>query len=180
MLGAKIRKRRTELGFNLQDIANRTGLTPSFISQVERDQVEPSISSLRKIAQALEVPIFYFLVDDSNHKMVTRSHERRVLELPGSGVRYELLSPADFAGRKMEVVVTRMAPGASSHDHPFTHPGEECIVVQRGRALIQVAGEEYVLEPGDSIYILASIPHRVSNAGDDELEILAAITPPAF
>lgn len=180
MLGEKIRQRRTELGLSLQEVAQRTGLTPSFLSQVERDQTEPSITSLRKIAEALGVPIFYFLIDDGNHRLVVRRAERRVLALSRSGVTYELLSPPDFSGRKMEMVVTRLAPGAVGGDHPVTHPGEECIVVLRGRASVLVGPEEYILEEGDCIYILATVPHRIANAGESELEILAAITPPMF
>lgn len=180
MLGHKIRQRRTELNWSLQDLAERTQLTPSFLSQVERSRTEPSLSSLRRIAEALEVPIFYFLVDDDNHKPVVRKADRRTMEFRDAGVVYQLLSPPDFVNRSMEIVVTRMAPRASGGDHPITHPGEEAIVVLRGRACIQVGDTEYELAEGDCIYFFSSIPHRVRNAADEELEFLAAITPPAF
>jgi len=180
MIGSRIRQRRTDLGHSLQDLAGRTGLTPSFLSQVERDQTEPSITSLRKIAEALQVPIFYFLMTPEHHNPVVRKVDRRVLALPGSGVTYELLSPPDFVGRSMEIVVTRMGPGVVGGDHPVTHPGEEFIVVVQGTASIRVAEAEHVLLPGDSIYFHSSIPHQIRNAGESELEILAAITPPAF
>lgn len=180
MIGARIRQRRTELGHSLQELANRTSLTPSFLSQVERDQTEPSITSMRKIAEALDVPIFYFLIDQDTHRPVVRKHERRVLQLSRSGVTYELLSPPDLVNRSMEIVVTRMAPNSAGGDHPVTHPGEECIIVLRGRAAVRVADDEYVLDEGDAVYFHSSIPHRIRNAGEHELEILAAITPPAF
>lgn len=180
MIGARIRQRRGDVGLSLQELSGKTGLTPSFLSQVERDQTEPSITSLRKIADALSVPIFFFLMGPENHNPVVRKADRRVLSLPGSGVTYELLSPPDFVGRNMEVVITRMAPGAAGGDHPMTHPGEECIVVVRGQAGVRIAEEEHILEEGDSIYFHASIPHHLRNAGDGELEILACINPPAF
>lgn len=168
------------MGLSLQELSGLTGLTPSFLSQVERDQTEPSISSLRRIAEALQVPIFYFLMDEEAHRPVVRRHERRVLKMAGDGVTYELLSPPDLINRKMEIVVTRMAPGAAGGDHPVTHPGEEFILVVRGSALIKVAEEEHLLDEGDSIYFHAAIPHHIRNVGSGELEILAAITPPAF
>lgn len=180
MIGSKIRQRRTELGLSLQELSGQTALTPSFLSQVERDQAEPSISSLRRIAEALQVPIFYFLMDAEQHKPVVRRSERRVMNLAGEGVTYELLSPPDLVNRKMEIVVTRMAEGSGGGDHPVTHPGEEFILVVRGAAVIKVAEEEHLLEEGDSIYFHAAIPHHIRNAGAGELEILAAITPPAF
>lgn len=180
MIGTKIRQRRGDLGLSLQELAGRTGLTPSFLSQVERDQTEPSITSLRKIAEALQVPIFYFLMGAEHHNPVVRKDERRVLGLRESGVTYELLSPPDFVNRSMEIVVTRMPPGAAGSDHPVTHPGEECIVIVRGSALVRVAEQEHLLAEGDTIYFHSSIPHQIRNAGSGELEILAAITPPAF
>jgi len=180
MLGAKIRQRRSELSLSLGDLSGRTGLTPSFLSQVERDMAEPSITSLRKIAEALDVPIFFFLLDSDHHKPLVRKSERRVLELKESGVTYELLSPLDFVGRSMEIVVTRMTPGCAGGDHPVTHPGEECIVVLHGEATVRIADEEYELAEGDSIYFHSSIPHQIRNPGSVELEFLAAITPPAF
>lgn len=180
MLGGRIRQRRTELGLSLQELAARTALTPSFLSQVERDMAEPSITSLRKIAQALEVPIFYFLLESGGHNPVVRRAERRVLSLARSGVTYELLSPPDFVNRSMEMVITRMAPGAAGGDHPVTHPGEECILVLAGRAGIQVADAEHTLAEGDCIYFFSNIPHHIRNLGDGELVLLAAITPPAF
>lgn len=183
MLGAKIRQRRTELGLSLQELATMTNLTPSFLSQVERDLSEPSLASLRRIASALEVPIFYFLVDEDNHKPLVRVKDRRTMEFPDAGIVYQLLSPLDFVNRSMEIVVTRMAAGKGEvhgGNHPITHPGEEAIVVLRGKARIHVGDAEYDLGPGDCLYFFASIPHQVRNIGDEELEFLAAITPPAF
>ena len=180
MLGAKIRQRRSELNLSLGDLSARTSLTPSFLSQVERDMAEPSITSLRKIAEALEVPIFYFLLDAETHRPVVRKSERRVLELTASGVTYELLSPPDFVGRSMEVVITRMRPGVVGGAHPGTPPPEELILVRPGEAVVRVADEEHELATGDSIYFHSSIPHQIRNSGEGELEILAAITPPAF
>lgn len=180
MMGAKIRQRRAETDMSLQELATLTGLTPGFLSQVERDQTEPSITSLRKIAEALRVPIFYFLMEEEKYSPLVRRQDRRVLKLSAQGVSYELLSPSDFVNRKMEIVVTRMAPGAEGGDHAVTHPGEECILVLKGRAAVRVAEDEYILEEGDAIYFYASLSHHIRNVGDQELEILAAITPPLF
>jgi transcriptional regulator with XRE-family HTH domain len=179
-IGAKIRQRRTEEGLSLQELAGRTELTPSFLSQVERDVAEPSITSLRKIADALDVPIFYFLMGEDDMNPVVRRTQRRVMQLSREGVTYELLSPPDFVNKKMEIVITRMAPGARGGDHPVTHPGEECIVILQGQAEITVGEQRYTLEEGDSIYYYSSIPHHIRNTGEGELRFLGAITPPRF
>ncbi|MEW6244835.1 MAG: XRE family transcriptional regulator [Bacillota bacterium] len=178
MLGERIKRKRTEQGKSLRDLAAATGLTPSFLSQIERDLVEPSITSLRKIAEALEVPIFYFLMTEQEVEPVVRKHERKVITLPGSGISVELLTPD--LDKQMELIMIRLGPGKSTVQHPLPHSGEECTVVLEGKMRITVGSNEYVLDAGDSIYYFASVPHQLVNIGDDDLVILSAITPPTF
>jgi transcriptional regulator with XRE-family HTH domain len=178
VIGKRLKEKRKELSLSLRELASRTGLTASFISQVERDLTSPSITSLRKIAQALGVPIFYFLMDHQVPSPVVRKNERRQLVIPHSHVRYELLAPD--LNRKIEFLIARLAPGASSSDRPMTHPCEECHLVLQGRMLIQIGEERYVLEEGDSICYDGSVPHNITSIGDHELVFVSAITPPMF
>ena len=90
MLGERIRAKRKERGKSLSQLSALTGLTASFLSQVERDVTEPSITSLRKIAKALDVPIFYFLLDTEEYSPVVRSENRKVLKFPQSHLTFEL------------------------------------------------------------------------------------------
>ncbi len=178
-LGERVRQRRQQLGLSLQELAERTALTASFLSQVERGVTEPSISSLRRIAQAMGVPVFYFLLEEGTPAPVVRRDRRRVLKLPGGEARWELLSPPD-PHLQLEVVLTRLPPGEASGDEFTTHPGEECFVVLEGEMEIAVADEVYRLSEGDAIHIRSSIPHWIRNPGQRELVVLAAITPPLF
>ncbi|HYF90692.1 MAG TPA: cupin domain-containing protein [Symbiobacteriaceae bacterium] len=178
-IGERIRQRRQQMDISLQELANRTGLTASFLSQVERDVTEPSITSLRRIAGALEVPVFFFLLDEATPSPVVRKHERRILRLHDTAAQWELLSPADPQAQ-LEVVLTRLPPGVASGDEVTSHPGEEAFVVLGGEMEITVADEIYRLQEGDAIQIRASLPHRIRNSGKQELTVLAAITPPKF
>lgn len=178
MLGERIRSKRTEKALSLKELAERIGLTASFLSQIERDLAEPSISSLRRIASALEVPIFYFLMDDTDSSPVVRRDERKTLKLPESHLIYELLTPD--VSRAMELFIARIEPGTDEGEYESTHPGEECILVLEGQLEIRVGETVYQLEQGDSIYYFANIPHSVANRGSRELVLLSAITPPRF
>ncbi|SMB91940.1 transcriptional regulator, XRE family with cupin sensor [Thermanaeromonas toyohensis ToBE] len=178
MLGARIREIRQEKGLRLEKVAKKAGLTCGFLSQVERDLANPSITSLRKIAEALDVPIFYLLLDHKGLKPVVRRDQRKVLRFPQSGVTYELLCPE--LNRKMEVMIGRVDPSAVSCEEPLFHPGEECIVVLQGCMGINIGGEVYRLEKGDSIYYCAAVPHKLWNPGDKELVFLSAVTPPLW
>jgi len=92
-LGNKIRKLRISKGINLTAFAKKIDKTPSYLSQVERGMASPSIIALREISKALNVPIFYFLIDDKEQSAIVRKNERRVLQFPKSHLTYELLSP---------------------------------------------------------------------------------------
>ncbi|MBI3763910.1 MAG: helix-turn-helix transcriptional regulator, partial [Chloroflexi bacterium] len=110
MIGARLRKRRKELGLSLRELGARTELTAGFLSQVEKDQASPSLASLQRIATALEVPMFYFHGNAARPSPVVRAAERRKLYFPDTHIVYELLT-ADFT-RQMMGFVIRMEPGA--------------------------------------------------------------------
>jgi transcriptional regulator with XRE-family HTH domain len=167
-----------EKNLSLREVADKAGLTASFLSQVERDLAEPSITSLRRIAEALGVPIFYFLLNSAEESPVVRKGSRKVLRLPESHLVYELLCPD--LNRKIEMVVGRLAPGASTCDEPLTHAGEECLVVIQGTMDVDLGSTVHRLEEGDSIYYFCSVPHKLTNAGSADLVFIMAITPPTF
>lgn len=178
MLGETIRRIRAEKNMSLRELADKTDLTPSFLSQVERDLAEPSITSLRKIADALGVPIFYFLLDNEKPSPVVRKNERKTLKMPQSHLMYELLVPN--LDRSMEVWMGRLEPGAVSCETPLSHQGEECLFVLQGLMEVQLGEEIYVLEEGDTIYYFGAVPHQLKNIGEGELVFISAITPPLF
>lgn len=123
MLGQRIRAKRKERGKSLSQLSALTGLTASFLSQVERDVTEPSITSLRKIAKALDVPIFYFLLDTEEYSPVVRAENRKVLRFPHSHLMFELLTPD--LNRQMEMMMATLEPNTSTCEEPLGHPGEE-------------------------------------------------------
>ncbi|RCW50701.1 MULTISPECIES: helix-turn-helix domain-containing protein [unclassified Halanaerobium] len=177
-LGQKIRKKRLARGLSLAQLADMISKTSSYLSQVERGLAEPSITALREIAKALDVPIFYFLIEDEVHNSVVKKEERRVLNFPGSHLTFELLSP-DLK-RDMEVIEARLEPGAETSDDPLSHTGEECTVVIQGKMHIKIGDKEYELNRGDSIYYKASLPHKITSVGENDLVFISAITPPNF
>ena len=177
-MGARIRKRRMQLGMTLNDLAEATGLTKSFVSQIERGRNSPSISTLRGIAAGLEVPMFYFFQAEQTTEPVVRLAQRRIVTFQNTGVKYEFLTP-DLQ-RSIEMLELRLKAGQHTGSRPLAHEGEECAVVVQGSVEIELAGVTYRLEAGDSIYIGALQPHRTYNPGKDTAVIISAITPPSF
>lgn len=178
MIGEKIRRRRTEMDMSMKVLAEKTGLTSGFISQVERELAEPSITSLRKIAEALGVAVFYFFTEEKRPGSVVRKDGRQSRNFHKSHITYELLSPD--LNRQMEMFMASLEPGAATCDEPLAHNGEEVTHVLEGTMWIKIGEEEYTLEAGDTIYYFSSIPHRIVNTGNGMLRFISTITPPVF
>jgi transcriptional regulator with XRE-family HTH domain len=173
-LGARMRARREALGLSLRSLADRTGVSASFLSQVERGLVSPSIQTLTAVSRALEVPIYHFLLESPDP--VVKHDQRRRLIMPNTSVDYELLCPD--VHRSMEVSLGRLEQNAASSDEPLAHPTEEFMLVLEGVMEIEIGPRRYVLEPGDSIYYHGLAPHRFFSAGDDALIFISAVSPP--
>lgn len=187
-LGARIRRYRKQQKLTLAELAEQCDISPSFLSQIERDQANPSVTTLYSLADKFEVPVASFFGDpgmddqdrspaDENARVV-RGDQRKTLIYPGSGIRNELLSP-DLQ-RAIQMVWVVMPPGTDSGDTPFIHEGEECGVVLQGQVETWVGTQRYVLGPGDAIYHSSSIPHRSRNIGDSNAIMVVAKTPPSF
>jgi transcriptional regulator with XRE-family HTH domain len=177
-LGSRLRGRRQELGLSLRELAERVGLTASFLSQIERDLASPSIESLRKISDALEVPIFHFLVEPDAKSPVVRRDERAQLKLPGSNLTYQLMTPD--LNRKMEVFLAEREPGEEKITIPLRQQTEEFIYVLQGQLEIQLGEEIHLLGPGDSVYFDGPLLRRLVARGDTTLRFISVITPPIF
>lgn len=186
-LGRRLREHRRTAGLTLQEVADRAGVSKSFVSQVEAGKVNPSVSSLKRIAATIGVQLGALLDDQDvigapasrrpDVAVVRRGH-RKMIKWPSSDVTSSLLTP-DMR-RKMEVLLSVYAPGHSSGEEPITHEGEEFGLVLSGRFQVEVAGETHLLEEGDSIYYPSHLPHRMSTIDDEPAETLWVITPPSF
>lgn len=179
-IGLTIHRFREERQLSLKDLAARSGLTQSFLSQVERGLTSPSVASLRKIAQAFGAPLAALFQGPSaqaNH--VVRRGQRRQLLHPGRQWRDELLTP-NLQG-KLQVIWSVIEPGGGSGDEPYAHDSdEECVVVLRGQLEVWVGLDHYTLDEGDSIVFESRIPHRNVNPGPERAEVLWITTPPSY
>lgn len=167
----------------LNELAEDINVTASYISQVERNIIEPSLSSLRKIAVALGVPIYTFLSDDTADPVLIKASERKKLDLPESSITYEFVTPmvSDHNIKpKMEIIFFQLAPKSWTSHENITHEADECIFVIEGELEIYLEDKKHVLEAGDSIYIKENIGHRFYNPTDKVVKGLTHITPAIY
>lgn len=182
-LGGTIRELRQERRLSTVALAKAAGVSTSLISQVERGLTSPSLDALWAIARALDVPIGTFFQGDASEEgsgrdpVVIRAEHRKKLGV-NSTLTYELLSP-DLR-HEIEFIWVEFGPGVEGPLAPFTHPGEEQMVVIQGEMHFWVDGAEFILQAGDCITIDAAKPHRAGNRSDAPAVVIAAITPPSF
>lgn len=185
LLGATVRQARADRGLTATALAGRVGVSPSLISQIERGTTAPSLEVLWGVARALDLPVGAFFDETSAlprdrpsaNAVVVRADQRKRLSLPNS-VTYDLLSP-DLT-RRIELVWVRLGPGEESPRQPWTHPGEEQMVVIQGELVVWVDGEEFDLAEGDAITMDSARPHRAINRSEATTVVIAAISPPSF
>lgn len=141
----------------MQEVANRCGLSASFLSQIERGVSAPSIVSLYRICQALSVPLYQVLPDPMADSSPVRYLEAQPCLRPSeTGTSYICLS-GNFPGRQLEILINLFPPGY--HYPKATHKGEEFGYVLSGDLILVVEDQEYLLGPGDSFHFIAEKPH---------------------
>ncbi|HDP79409.1 MAG TPA: XRE family transcriptional regulator [Spirochaetes bacterium] len=179
-VGEIIKQTRESRGLTLQDIADKTGFSTAYLSQLENHLISPPLGAIIKIAHCLEVEMgTLFNQTGASPFTIVRKDERaptsRVASKEGVryGYSYESLAP-DKVNRSMEPFIVTLEP-AEKKGVPYNHEGEEFLFVLEGRVEVQLGSYSDVLEPGDSIYYDSTTPHRVACMGDTPAKILAVI-----
>jgi transcriptional regulator with XRE-family HTH domain len=155
VLGQFIRKLRTKAGISLRRLAADTDFSPSFMSQVERGQVSPSISSMEKIAAAVGVSLgeFFAAAAGGEAGRIVRAADRQGLASEWSHAELEALTDSGSSLR-LEAALITLLPGGRTGKHPRAHPFEEFGYVLQGQPTLTLGPEEHRLRVGDSVAIL--------------------------
>ncbi|CAH2212541.1 helix-turn-helix domain-containing protein [Tepidibacter aestuarii] len=177
-ISEKIRNLRKDKNLTLKEMSEKTGLSVSFLSQVENNTSSLAITSLKKIADALCIPIAHFFKSPPNHTFLVKSEEKSVFKIEGSNSEFARLS-GDFSERCLESVMITIPP-KEKHGHKFNHPGEEFIHVLDGAIIVDLDGKEYLVESGDSFHFPSTIPHILINPLNEPAKILTVVTPIIF
>lgn len=177
-MGRMLRDARRGRGLSVEALAAAAGVSSGLISQLERGHGNPAFLTLRRLAEALDLPLAHFVQGPPNGGLVVRAAERKRLQLPDSDLVYELLTPS-LQGR-LEVLRTQVPPGWTNESRPFRHDGEECVHLIEGSLRVVVGSGRYVLGTGDSITYDASLPHWYLNDDEAPAVIIGVVTPPSF
>jgi transcriptional regulator with XRE-family HTH domain len=167
-IGSKIRAIRKRKKVTIAVMCEGTGLSKGFISNVENNNTSPSINTLQTIANYLDVPLPYLLLEKKQHMRVVRKAERTYSSF--NDLKIEHISSKGGL-RLMSVEF----PLGASIGEAHAHEGEECHLVLEGKVLAEQGEDSLILEEGDSFSWNASVPHTVTNIGAVKAVVLIAI-----
>lgn len=176
-IGQKVKSFRQELNITIPQLAEMTGLSRGFISQVENDKTSLSLESLQKVSTALKIPVKSFLADQPFSPELIVKNARPKIKI-GDTPEMEILS-APF-GRQLQVMMVELPPGYQAGNCAHTHDGEEWLCVLSGKAKVTQGDFSAVLEEGDSLHWDGSYPHLCQNALDSPTKVVVVVTPPTM
>ena len=181
-LGSRLRLARGRTDLSLRELARRVGVSPSLVSQIERDHVKPSVGTLYSIANELGL-LLDDLFRDGEPDPSTRAKKRDPRQASGTasgpvqrrsgrkairlaaGVRWERLTSAPDKEVEFVYVVYDVGGASCEEDALVRHGGKEYAYMISGRLGVRIGFEEYELRAGDSISFDAQSPHRLWTIG---------------
>ena len=179
-LGARLRSIRQRRRGTLRAVAERAGISESFLSQIERGRAGASIATLQRIAGALGVSVADLFEPDgaAGRPRVLRRESRPTLAFGVLGRKF-LLTPRPL--ENLEVFIAELDVGGATAEEAYVHgDSEELVVCLDGTIELHLGQEVHELGVGDSIDYRSSVPHRVVNAGDGVAEVMWVISPPSL
>ncbi|MBW2038128.1 MAG: helix-turn-helix transcriptional regulator [Deltaproteobacteria bacterium] len=163
----------------LKELAQRVNCSPSFISQVERGKVSPSIATLKHVANVLRVNIVdFFLPPNNSESVVMREGERVEISIKRWKAKINLLVKST-QGKRMQPFYTVIKPGGGALGL-YNHEGEEFGIVLKGVLEINLDGTRYQIKENESFYYSSQIPHSWINPTNEETVVVWVVSPPTW
>lgn len=168
-VAARIKRWRSEAGLSLQELANRSAVSPSTIHKIEHCQTVPTIAVVLKLASGLGRHATELFDDaDLSSTTIHIRPEDRAEHVTSRGVRVQALG-AEPAVRDIAVWRVVHPPGFSFEDQTLRHVGGELLLyIERGRLHATVGDEEFDLNPGDTLHWKASSQYAWRNESDED------------
>jgi transcriptional regulator with XRE-family HTH domain len=169
-VGGRIRSLRKQRGLSLLALSEQSGLSPNAISRIERGENSPTVSSLRRLANGLEVSVIDLFKDERTATTIFVKGEDRS-HTHAAGATIETLG-SGLPDQGLEPIWLTIEPGTGSTNDTVSHPGEEFVLCLEGCIEYRVADRLYKLDPGDSLFFKAGQPHCFFNPTENTALIL--------
>ncbi len=169
-VGLRLRLLRDQQGLSLRALAERCGLSINAISQIERGENSPTVSTLHRLANALNVPITDFFQEEARQTIVFIKRDMG-LRSQSNGALMESLG-IGLSNQQLEPFRMTINPGGGNVSDPISHSGEEFIHCLDGEIEYSIGDHKFQLEPGDSLLFDATQQHAYYNPSQTSTTIL--------
>jgi transcriptional regulator with XRE-family HTH domain len=165
-LGQRVRAERISRGYSLELLAERSGVSRSMLSAVERGSKAPTVLVLDRIATGLGTSIARLLGPEQSSRVVVLRAADQDVARDSSGWERRILSPV-LRGIEFELMRTTLGPGVDAGEFaPHAAGSREYVAVESGRLTLTLDGVSYLLDAGDSVYYDGDCSHAFANPGD--------------
>ena len=175
-MSIRLKLLRKKLGTSLEVLAEKSGMTKSYLSKIERGLNTPSIAAALKLAKALNVKVEELFSEESarlDSYSLVRSDERQSLAANDQSLGYAVL--ARQVGER-SMLPFMIYPPADFIDKAFKeHTGEEFLFVHEGQVEVDFMTERVLLNRGDALHFNAQKPHRIRSVGEQQAQLLVVV-----
>lgn len=171
----RLRKLRDIHNMSLRDLARLSGLSANAISMIERGKSSPSVSTIYKLAEAIEVPITAFFRYEPLQEDIVYRKASEHTRVPFTRGVWEGLGGESFTGR-IEPFMMTLETGANSGPFGIVHTGHEFVMCLRGHLEYIVEDELFPLEPGDSLLFASQMQHSWRNSGSTVTNVVFVLS----
>jgi transcriptional regulator with XRE-family HTH domain len=156
-MGTKIRNERNRLGLSLEALARKVGISKMTLHRIETGMTSPSVITLTEISYHLKKPIESLIRDGDPKVVVIKKAEQDNIMDPESGIR--VLAPRGLITDRITLTSAELKKGYAIETH--VNHGFEWAFLIKGKAVVTVAGKEYLMQAGDCIFYDAHFPHSI-------------------
>lgn len=181
LIGEKIRNIRKSKNLTIVELSEQINVTSGYISQIERDLISPSLSVLKRLSDALNVPLSSLFTESNDQDVITIQHnERTKVRFGNINVDLEFITPILKNNDKksnVEAFLFKLNPNTWMSDKPLLHDSKLYLYVLAGELQCHIGNNIYSLASGDSICVPERNAHIIYNNYDEESEALCIISP---
>lgn len=177
-LASRLKYLRTTKGMSVRSLAKEAGVTPSFIYQIENKEAAPSLSTLKRIAKALEVSASFFIEDEVPEEwFIQKATARKKLITGQEGLNVELFTFAGSRVKRLEASIVKLGPKARSDRYIYNHDRDDFIYVLKGAFEFKLDWGWFRLEEGDATHLSIQKLSAFRNPGEQEAVALWVVSP---
>jgi len=181
LIGEKIRSIRKSKNLTIVELAEQINVTSGYISQIERDLISPSLAVLKRLADALEIPLSSLFLEAPEENVIKiQQNERTKIKYGNINVELEFITPISKKGDKnssLEAFLFKLNPKTWVSEHTIINAAKECIYVLRGAIDCHIGDKVYTVSKGDSICVPENNGHMIFNNLEEVSEALCIISP---